>query len=489
MADLKELGAGKRDFCIVRTMDDKKMAAVGGVMSSFPGGYSHAAVYARGAGMAALSSPTVGAAWEKFVDRLTGDKMYYDDSGGQIVMMPLSVAIAEGRVTAGDVPRLAPGANREVTYLGWDEAVKAWTEIGKHAVRVHPDRPTHHVSIYTPAKSVEGLGEKCVSFDEAGPLGVNGRGLGGEKNTLLSMMAVDPELSAFIPPGSYIPTTRCFQILDDAGVLRAWRDVYDRDPEVGQIDDRNFLESRFYTDAAYRNAVREEMRTLVTARVHALFFGAAGEVSAKGKELLDELRANGKLAGFDNWIMRSSYSAEDRPYKSGAGQYDSVPNCLTDAERLEAVIIVLTAAWHEKPIENNVIEEYNLMHIAPSITAMRCLDAQYSGVALSRDTDTGYRRTVSFQAVEGFGGGVEHGVTEEGRIDEGGSRAVRLLPGRDTSLLPPEIQRQLWDVMMKIERLFHQKVEPGKGYAVDVEWVFDKTDQKLYVVQARTVRV
>jgi len=47
----------------------------------------------------------------------------------------------------------------------------------------------------------------------------------------------------------------------------------------------------------------------------------------------------------------------------------------------------------------------------------------------------------------------------------------------------------LFEVTQRIEQLFHDKIEAGKGYAVDIEWVFDEDDKKLYIVQARTVRV
>lgn len=364
---------------------------------------------------------------------------------------------------------------------------------------VHPDRPVHQIKIYTPADTIQGMGHACLSFEVAGALGIDGRGLGGEKNTVLAMMAVEETLKDLIPPGSYIPSSRCWDILDGAGVGQAWREVYTKDPIVGPIDDTNFLQSRFYTDPEYRTRVRLEMNALVKQKVVEHLVKPDGTPTEAGQKLLDELRANPKMKECKNWILRSSYSAEDRPYKSGAGQYDSFPNCRTDAEILVGdalsggevggVVGVLASAWEAPPIENNVLEEYNLMHIAPSITAMKCLNSEYSGVGISRDTDTGYRRTASVQVVEGFGGGVEHGNTEEGRITENGYTLKKQIDGKDGSIIAPEIQKQLWQAMMNIERLFHKKVEPGKGFAVDVEWVFDKDDQKLYIVQARTVRV
>ncbi|MDP7038032.1 MAG: PEP/pyruvate-binding domain-containing protein [Myxococcota bacterium] len=489
MADLKELGADKDDFCIVRTMDEKKMLAVGGIMSDFPGGYCHAAVYARGAGMAALSNPDIGQPWADFVGNIKDDKLYYDDSGGKIVLMPFKEAIKAGLAQPEDADRLRPGSNRNVDYLSWNEAEEKWQTLGNHEVIVHPDRPTHHIEIYTPTPEIKGLGRTCVSFEDMGKLGIDGRGLGGEKNTVLAMMSVEPTLQDIIPPGSIITTGRCFEIIENAGILGAWMGVYENDPIVGKIDDSNFLQSKFYTDSTYRENVRQELNTLVHQKVKAHLIGPDGKPTDAGKTLLAELRANPALKDCNNWIMRSSYSAEDRPYKSGAGQYDSFPNCRSETEILEGVVGVLASAWEPPPIENNVTEEYNLMHIAPSITAMKCLNAEYSGVMISRDTDTGHRRTVSYQVVKGFGGGVEEGITEEGRINSEGNSVKTLLPDEDGSILGEDIDNQLWEAAMEVERLFHDKVEPGKGYAVDMEWVFDKDDKQLYLVQARTVRV
>ncbi len=503
MSQLKKLGAKRSDFCFVRTMDEKKMLAVGGVMSNFPGGYCHAAVYARGAGMAALSNPEIGANWEQFIGHLgtTGDKLYFDDSNSRIVMMPFGEAVKAGLARADEADKLKPGANRHVEFVSWQQATAQWETIGTHDVQVNPERPTYNIKIYTPAPSIRGLGEKCMSFQEAGALGIDGRGLGGEKNTVLAMMSVDPMLAPYVPPGGYMPSARCFSLMAEAGVLQDWLNVYEKDPLVGQITDVNFLASQLYTDADYREGVRATLNALVKAKAVAHLVAPDGQLTTAGKALTDEIQTNiFKKEDCANKITRSSFSAEDRPFKSGAGQYDSFPNCRTPAQVLVGdahkpdgevggIVGVLASAWERPPIENNVIEEYNLAHIAPSVTIMKCMNPRYSGVAVTRDTDNGHRRTTSYQLVKGFGGGVENGITEEGRLTKDGQTLKRTLPGVDGSMMEPEIAKQLFEVTQRIEQLFHDKIEAGKGYAVDIEWVFDEDDKKLYIVQARTVRV
>jgi hypothetical protein len=304
---------------------------------------------------------------------------------------------------------------------------------------------------------------------------------------VLSLMSQNPVLKDYVPPGSAVSTLRVQQLLGDAGVLDKWVGLWDHDPEVGKLTDANFLESKFYTDGDYRKAKREEMSVAVKQGVGALLLDASGQPTAKGKELLDELRANAKLAACDNWIVRSSFTAEDRPGKSGAGQYDSFPNCKSDREILEGVVGVIASAWEAPPVENNVREEYNLSRIWPAITVMKCLDPEYSGVGVSRDTGTGHRRTASYQSVIGFGGGVEDGVTEQGKIREGGKNELaNLIKGHDKPLVDEAMAAKLWTVSMEAERMFHQVVEPGRGLAVDMEWCVEKG--QLYVVQARTIR-
>ncbi len=487
MSDLQELGAGRGDMCWVRKMDEKKMMAVGGIMSDFPGGYCHAAVYARGAGIAALSNPDLSAQWLEFAKNLQGDKLYYDDTGGRIVMMPLSEATQQGLVKPGEAERLKPGSNRNVKYYSWDEALKRYETVGSHKVVVDLERSTDIVELYGTSTPIMGKGDKCMSFADIGEMGTAARALFGEKSLVLSLMHQSPILKEFVPPGSAISTLRVQKLLDDAGLLKPWVDLWEKDPEVGKLTDANFLESKFYTDADYRKTKREEMGTAVRSGLSELLLDASGAPTEKGAALLAELRANTELAACDNWIVRSSFTAEDRPGKSGAGQYDSFPNCKNDRAILEGVVGVIASAWEAPPVENNVREEYNLSRIWPAITVMKCIEPEYSGVMVSRDTGTGHRRTTSYQAVKGFGGGVEEGVTEQGKIREGGKNEIaNLIAGETAPLVGDAMSKRLWTVANEAERLFHQVVEPGRGMAVDMEWCVEKG--QFYLVQARTIR-
>lgn len=484
MDALRELNPGPNDLAIVPEMDEKKMVRAGGVWSVFPNGQAHAVVYGRGAGMAIVTGGDFDALMKFAGNMRKADgkpsKVYYDDSNG-LTLMPYDEALASGLAKVGDDERLKSGTNRRVEYKQWNEGAQQWDTAGRHEVTVHPNRTTHDIIIYSPSEKIRGLGDKAMSFAELASLGVDGRGVGGEKNMVLALMSQHPLLAKYIPPGGLLPTGRCYQVLRDAGIKTAWDEPILHDPIVGKITDANFMKSKFYTDAAYRKSTRERLFKLTKTEIRKSLLNPDGTPSKTGRALIDELKGPSE-------IIRSSYSAEDRPYKSGAGQYDSFPNSFTDRKVLEAVADGLASAWDEAPIENNVKDEYNIVHIQPSLTVMKQVDVGFSGVLQSRDSETGYRRTVSYQAVKGFGGGVEDvTASEQGKITKDGRQIARLTEGENASLLSEAEAAELREVGLTIERLFHDVIEPGKAHAVDVEWAYDKKEKQIKIVQARTL--
>jgi hypothetical protein len=597
MSDLDHLDIGKNDFVLVKgDMDEKKMdARVKGIMAELPGGFSHIAVYSRNSGIVALSAQEKSPALVAFFEKLEKDKekLYYDDRNGQLLMTSAKQALNDGLISEDQIPHMKTGSNRHVTYYQWSETAGTWKVSGEHTNIFDENRRMYDIDIYTATDIMKSLGNRCLSMEEASTLGINARGLAGEKGMVLSLLSADESLKPYTVPGSIIPPGVIKKLLagaqtdevDEAGKRLSLLDCYDKvwkkDPEVGEITDKNFLESEFYTNADYRESTRAmleglvrkylfeyltydthdlvvngfyniveqkvlngdsvdsremaelkkhldnheikreyqkifimdpivgilspqnfkssafvtdaEYRREITERVACKLQGKIPQMpSAAGKALLDELMANEQLAACHSQIYRSSFTAEDRPYKSGAGQYDSFPACKTACERLDGIIGVIASGWSRKSIENNVAEEFNLRHIFPTITVQKSLQAKYSGVAISRDTDTQQRRVVSYQATRGFGGGVEDGKTEEGRLysDDRGSVVLNPFPGKNEgeSLLTENQREELHQVILDIEKVFHLTVEKGKGFAVDVEWVIDQ-DDALKIVQARTIQV
>ncbi|HEX4621712.1 MAG TPA: PEP/pyruvate-binding domain-containing protein, partial [Myxococcaceae bacterium] len=227
--------------------------------------------------------------------------------------------------------------------------------------------------------------------------------------------------------------------------------------------------------------VREKLFELTRTAVRRSLLNPDGSPTATGKRLLAEMN-------FPSEIIRSSYGGEDRPYKSGAGQYDSFPNAWTDRAKLEDVADGLASNWDEAPVENNLKEQYNLNHIFPSLVVMKQVDADYSGVMQTRDEETGHRGTITYQAVPGFGGGVESAdISESGKVTKEGLRVDRLAGDKSASLFREGHGPLLRKLGLRIERIFHEQIEPGRAFPVDSEWAVDKRDGNLYIVQARTL--
>jgi hypothetical protein len=232
-------------------------------------------------------------------------------------------------------------------------------------------------------------------------------------------------------------------------------------------------------------------------------------------------------------IFRSSFTGEDRPGKSGAGQYESyvdrgianemLGKDVVDAEfaklaaakaeggaaydaalaahnefmgpaRIKAAIGVVESTWMPEPIENNAAEQFFLKHIGPTVTVQSCMTPDISGVMISRNVESGARNQVTFQLVKGFGGGVDGGKATEGTIKQGGAD-VAMVDGApaagDAGVTVGGIQvsnadmQKLREIVLETEKFFTDVVEPGKGHAVDMEVA--RQNGEWRIVQARVL--
>ena len=490
-AQLARLAPDRNTLAIIHNMNEKKLVMAGGLLvdtKDAPGGNSHLNVYGMNNGIPVVALPELSRAYGEFFENAAREGgIYLDDTDG-FQMMTLARAKEEGLVTDENQNDLRPGVNRIIRYLGPAGRDGSVRQLAEHTVFISPSRPTREVELYIPAEQVRGRGRQSMSFDELGRLGVIGRHLAGEKGLVLAMMHSDPGLHDFVPDGSVVTTGRVKQILRDAGLEEVWNRPFDHDPRVGRINDKNFTRSAFYTDAAYRARTRASIRSQTTDALTRLLLQDTVQgpgLTPTGDRLYAELSANPALANSQRWIARSSYTGEDRPGKSGAGQYESYPNLETPAERVKGIIGVLESAWDTEPVENNVNEEINLRHIMPSVVVQDCLDPDVSGVAVSKDRETQARGRVSYQLVRGFGGGVEGGAAEEGVIGRAGHQVNVTLDGAEAGLVSTEDLQSLRALVLKIERFFDEKIEPGKGHTVDVELARQGGQWK--VVQARVL--
>jgi hypothetical protein len=452
-----------------------------------PGGNSHLNMYAMNNGIPVLALPELATRYGELLSHAANEGgLYLDDRNGQFEMMTVACARERGLLKGQDEKSLLPGTNRNIRFLKPNGAFNGFEVFAQHEVFLSPSRPTRDIELYVPQEEVLGVGRKALSFADLSTLETFGRHLAGEKGLVLALMRAEPTLRAHIPDGAVVTTGRIKRLLEEAGLSDAWNKPWREDPLVGVVDDGNFTQSAFYTDAAYRHGVREQLQKETVKKLRKHLLTSSGEgLTAAGKKLYAELMEVPALAQSDNWIARSSYTGEDRPGKSGAGQYESFPHLKNEVSRIEGIIGVVESAWHTAPIENNVAEEIHLQHIMPSIVVQHCLSPKNSGVVISRNIETGGRGQVSYQLVKGFGGGVEGGKAEEGVVSSQGVSVTAHYPGETAGLVTPAEMESLRKLVLKVEAFFNEKVEPGKGHAVDMEVA--SVDGAWQIVQARVI--
>lgn len=493
--ELVKLKPPKDAMSVLYGLEEKKMVAVGGLVvdtKDAPGGNSHLNMYAMNNGITVLALPELRTKYADLLKNAANEGgLYVDDSNGEFQMMTVDYAKEQGIITDADLPNLRPGTNKKISYLKSKGLQDGFEVVGRHDAIVSPNRVTRNVELFIPMEEVNGIGRKCTSFAELATLGIHGRHLAGEKGTVLALLRSHPALGKNVPDGSMVTTGRCRMLLKEAGILDQWDNVWKQDPNVGVVDDDNFLKSRFYSDPDYRAETRQHLQELTKNKLDELLV----TTDANGKEILTpagetlyaELLDNPALKDSDNWITRSSFTGEDRPGKSGAGQYESFFHLKDPVSRIKGVIGVIESTWMPEPIENNVADEVNLRRIMPAVVVQHCLKPQHSGVMISRDIEHGTRGQVYYQLVKGFGGGVEGGKTEEGTIASSGHRVKVNYPGEEDGLVPADALKELRGLVLETEKYFNDVVEKGAGHAVDMEVA--RVDGVWAIVQARVIQL
>jgi hypothetical protein len=493
--ELVKLQPDKQAMSVLYGLEEKKMVAVGGLIvdtDDAPGGNSHLNMYAMNNGITVLALPELRTKYgELFKNAEKEGGLYVSDEGGEFSMMTVDYAVEQGIVKKAELDDLQPGTNRKITYLKSKGLDQGHEKVGYHEAIISPQRKTREVELFIAMDEVNGVGKKCTSFKELAALGIHARHLAGEKGTVLALLKSNPKLDKFVPDGSMVTTGRCRLLLEEAGIKKDWDAVWSNDPTVGTVDDDNFTKSKFYTDPNYRAKTREHLQELTKTKLTELLITTDDQGNKKltqaGEKLYKELTDNPALDASDNWIARSSFTGEDRPGKSGAGQYESFFHLKDPVSRVEGVIGVMESTWMAEPVENNVADEVNLQHIMPAVVVQHCLQPQHSGVMISRDIEHGTRGQVYYQLVKGFGGGVEGGKTEEGTIRVSGHSVKVQYPGEDGGLVPADALKELRDIVLETETYFNDVVEKGKGYAVDMEVA--RQDGVWNVVQARVIQL
>lgn len=487
---LKKYAPSPNDLLVITSSNQKDLLYGGGMIldSKDAGpGYSHASVFAKGHGISAIALPNLSAAVKTFFSKAQGDGgaatgFYVDDRPGSFVIKPLASAIDEGLLKTSDVERLRPGFNLDIDYLDvTEDGDRIIADHSKHHLSEHHD--VRHVELFVP--DVEGkLGlDSPPSFADLKDVALDVvRQNAGEKGAVLVRLAQSSALAKLgvdVPAGAIVPPAIVRDLLDEAQtggdtLYDAWH---------GALADPAFADASARLGVGDDAGILARMQKRTKAALTKLLL-KGNQPTSRGKAILQQLAKHPGLKGKTPWILRSSFTGEDRPYKSGAGQYSSFPNCVSAKQRLDGLIGVIASAWNAGAVESNLASGIDLAHVWPSIVVQKCLQPTVSGVAVSRG-ETGGFGEVSYQAKPKFGGGVDGGAAEEGTLKKAGTSVSSLYKSNKASLLTASQQQKLRAAIMTIEEQFNNEIEPGKQFAVDVEWAFE--GNQLHILQARVI--
>ncbi len=215
-----------------------------------------------------------------------------------------------------------------------------------------------------------------------------------------------------------------------------------------------------------------------------------------------------------SWAVRSSATAEDLPDASFAGQQETFLN-VCGLDNIKASIReVFASLFNDRAISYRVHQGFEHRHVALSAGIQRMVrsDIGAAGVAFTLDTESGFRDVVFVTSSYGLGEMVVQGAVNPDEFyvhkptlaagrpaivrRNVGDKAIQMIYSTPEDNLDspvktidvPEELRPLFSVNDEdIEELARQAViiEKHYGRPMDIEWVKDGNDGKIYIVQAR----
>jgi pyruvate,water dikinase len=245
---------------------------------------------------------------------------------------------------------------------------------------------------------------------------------------------------------------------------------------------------------------------------------ATGGAALRAK-IIEAYRALEQEAGRDVAVaVRSSATAEDLPTASFAGQHDSYLNVRGEEAVIEACRNCFASIFTDRAIIYRLNNGFDHFKVALSVAVMRMVRADMgaSGVIFTLDTESGFRDVVFITGAYGLGENVVQGTVDPDEFyvhkptfRQGfrtvlshtlGRKQMRMVyaaheAGGGTRNEPTDdVERQRFciadaDVLalaehaMKIEE--HYSARAGHPEPMDIEWVKDGVDDRLYIVQAR----
>lgn len=211
--------------------------------------------------------------------------------------------------------------------------------------------------------------------------------------------------------------------------------------------------------------------------------------------------------------VRSSATAEDLPDASFAGQQETFLNISGIDSVLQAIKEVFASLFNDRAIAYRVHKgfDHSLVALSAGVQRMVRSDIGASGVMFTIDTESGFDQVVFITAAYGLGETVVQGAVNPDEfyvhkpaLQAGrqailrrnlGSKLIKMIygeaaeTGRSVETVEvPEAERLRFAISdEEVHELGRQAmtIEQHYGRPMDIEWVRDGSDGKLYIVQAR----
>lgn len=211
--------------------------------------------------------------------------------------------------------------------------------------------------------------------------------------------------------------------------------------------------------------------------------------------------------------VRSSATAEDLPDASFAGQQETYLNIRGLDNVITAIKHVFASLYNDRAIAYRVHQNFDHEKVALSAGIQRMVrsDIGSSGVMFTLDTESGYRDAVFITAAYGLGETVVQGAVNPDEFyvykpglkakrpailkRELGSKLIKMIytdkqsHGQTIKTVDVDEKEQIQFCINdnQVEELARHAVtiEEHYGRPMDIEWVLDGEDGKLYIVQAR----
>lgn len=251
------------------------------------------------------------------------------------------------------------------------------------------------------------------------------------------------------------------------------------------------------------SAERMQATEALRARIHAWVL-TADPGDAFRTQLREQMARTLGEDGSYGVFVRSDTNVEDLPGFTGAGLNLTVPNVVGVEQVIEALNRVWASPFTARAFAWRQSHMAQPEHVYPAILLLRSVNADKSGVMVTRDIESGAEGWLSVAINEGVGGAVDGQAAESLRIDmnEGEVRllaqatspsrrqvnpagGMHTLPvsGRDAVLEPDEIA-QLIALAKVLPQRFPAIVDAdGKAAAADIEFGF--LDGQLELFQIR----